>query len=62
VTRPFDELPWVIQEVEASSAASIPTTGGAGVIPAGAVAVILVGVGGLVIVTTRHRGHRPEAL
>ena len=37
------------------SASSIPTTGGTGVIPAGAVAVIMVGLGGLVIVATRRR-------
>ncbi len=55
VTRPFDELPWVIQEVEAGSVASIPGTGGSGVIPAGVLAVTLVGLGGLVIVTTRRR-------
>jgi hypothetical protein len=59
VTRPFDELPWVIQEVESTSAASIPKTGGTAVIPA-AVAVSLLGLGGLAIVTTRHRGH-PDA-
>ena len=61
VTRPFDELPWVLQQVEAGSAASIPGTGGTGAVPVGAVAMILVGLGGLVIVTTRRRG-RPEAL
>jgi LPXTG-motif cell wall-anchored protein len=62
VTRPFDELPWVIQEVETSTgAASIPATGGTGAIPFGIAAIALLGSGGLVIVTTRRRG-RPEAL